>query len=173
MMTLLPTDHESRHARCREWTTALIGQHRDRLGIEPKWVIHTQLLCVEREDHPPQALVEWLPDTYEATISLRCDLPYGILRWETIHELVELSLYRTGTICDHFFQLVRAGGAMEFAELFMSQYRVARNQEVEGIVERYLGETRPLFPDTQEPFFPRGRYRRSHLLLPSPITEGA
>ena len=144
-------NHSDHHRRNNAWIVSLVGQHRDRLGIEPNWIIRVHLLCAKEtveEDTLPNGYVEWMPDTYEATLGICCDLPYGLLRWETIHELMELSLYRTGTVCDHCFHAVREYGSVDMADLFMSQYRLARNQEIETLVERYLGESRPVIENT-------------------------
>jgi len=121
------------HEEKKKWVQEVIAYHRDKLGLERKWKINVQILCSDSQER--SALVKWIPDTYEATLYLMCDLSYIALSREVIHELVELSLYRSGTIIDQFARR----GSRDIAEFFMSQYRIARNQEVEQIVSLYLG----------------------------------
>jgi len=139
--------HQKRHNQVKAWTQDLINLHRGNLGIEEKWQISIEFLCDVRKDIA--GLIEWIPDTYEATLSIRCDLPYGLIRWEVVHELVELSKYRSGTAVGLFVEHCKKYEIG--ADLFMGQYRTARNQEVENEVGRYLGERRPTLGTFDDP----------------------
>lgn len=135
------TSHQERHEKVKNSVESLITLHRGPIGVEEKWQIHVKVLC---KDHPEIAgLMEWIPDSYEATLSIRCDLSYALLRWETIHELVELSRYKTGTAVCQFVEQCGKYEMRDAAQFFMSQYRIFRNQEIEREVERYLIEKRP------------------------------
>lgn len=134
-------DHKDQHEKIQRSVQSLIALHRGSLGIEEKWQIHIQVLCRREDDIA--ALIEWIPDTYMATLSIRCDLSYALLRWETIHELVELSRYKTGTAVCQFIEQCNGPGMWNAAQFFLSQYRIFRNQEIEREVERYLSEKRP------------------------------
>jgi hypothetical protein len=132
-------NHKDQHEKVQQEVTSLIALHRGYLGVEEKWQIQIQILC---KDHPEiTGLMEWIPDTYQATLSIRCNLSYALLRWETIHELVELSRYKTGTAVCQFVE--QCYDMRDAAQFFMSQYRIFRNQEIEREVERYLAEKRP------------------------------
>lgn len=141
---LVISDHLQCHETVKDWVIKLVAQHRDTLEIESRWVIDVAVLCPQEGSEQALAgLVEWIPDTYQAKLSIRCDLPYSLVRWETIHELQELAWYRTGTAVSHFVSNCQEHCLGELSSLFMRHYRVARNQEVEQAVERYLGERRP------------------------------
>jgi hypothetical protein len=134
------TSHQDQHEKVQNSVQALIALHRGTLGIEEKWQIHVKVIC---KDTDISGLMEWIPDTYEATLSIRCDFPYALLRWVTVHELVELSWYKTGTAVCQFVEQCGKHDMRDAAQFFMSQYRIFRNQEIEREVERYLAEKRP------------------------------
>jgi hypothetical protein len=143
MIATMDEEHAKQHDILKENICAFIDKNRGKLGIEDHWIIEVNISC-GRHAH---GLVEWVPDTYEATLGIRCDLPGPLVRWVTTHELIELSLYRSGTVIDQFARTVRESGLREVADLFMSQYRVARNQEIEEEVGRYLCIRRPARSD--------------------------
>jgi hypothetical protein len=134
--------HEAWHQVVRKQVLSLVEEHRCKVGLEDRWQIEVKISC--RKSLDVDGLVEWIPDTYEATITICCDLSLEAIRWETIHELHELSKYRSGTIIDQFARTVREYGLGGVADLFMGQYRIARNQEIEDDVGRYLQERRPI-----------------------------
>lgn len=140
---LIVSDHLRCHETIKDWVNKLISQHRETIGLESRWIIDVSVLCAHETTDQSAGLIEWIPDTYQAKLSIRCDLPYGLVRWETIHELQELAWYRSGTAVSHFVSNCQEHCLGELAALFMRQYRVARNQEVEQAIERYLGERRP------------------------------
>lgn len=145
---------EHHHDTVYKWASSLIGQHRHCLGIEPKWIITIGILCPlasTQQEELPHATVSWIPDCYEAEMCVRCDLPYGVFRRSVIHELVELSWYRTGTLYDQV--------SVDLGDLFTKQYRIARNQEVELLVDLYLNETREALTNVTKAQWPQ-RHRR-------------
>lgn len=142
MITIIDEEHEKKHEKLRSYVKELIEKNRDKLAIEDRWAIDVKILC-GRHLGASRGSVEWIPDTYEATIAIRCDLPGPLVRWETIHELIELAHYRSGTTIDQFARTIREHGLREVADLFMGHYRVVRNQEIEEDVGRYLGIRRP------------------------------
>ncbi len=137
---MIDREHEQTHRAIEEWVLACIDAHRGHIGIDDRWSIKVKVLCGRGE---PRGIVEWIPDCYEATIGIRCDLSLDQIRWETIHELYELAKYRSGTIVDQFVRAIKGCGMAEVADLFVSQYRLARNQEIEEDIGRYLQERRP------------------------------
>lgn len=139
---IINEQHEVYHRKVARQVQSLIDEHRDKIGLERRWQIHIVVLC-ERNLFAARGRIEWVPDTYEATIHIRCNLPGSLLRWEVVHELHELSKYRSGTIIHQFARTVREHGMREVATLFMDQYCMARNQEIEEDVERYLQASRP------------------------------
>ena len=130
-------DHD--HKKLHQTVTEIIASHRKGIGIDPRWRINVEISC----DTIRGGMISWIPDTYEATVTVCCDLPPDLLLWETIHELAELSKYRSGTIIEQFARIAREYGLSDTVNLFMSQYRMARNQEIEEEVGRYLQEFRP------------------------------
>lgn len=144
------------HARLLLWVSELIRIHRRMIDINPRWSITPLIYCPEEMDGR-NAVMTWRPDTWEAFLSVRCDLPsYLHLRWEVLHELFELHWGSTGTLVYSLIHDMLPSSLLSHADslysYWMEQYRVARNQEIEAAVSLYLHEDRPVcYPASPPP----------------------
>ena len=130
------------HHRISLWVSELIRVHRFSIGIQPRWSIVPLVYCPEALGGS-NAVMTWRPDSWEAFLSIRCDLPsYRHLRWEVLHELFELHWASTGTLVHSLIHEVLPDE--QFLSYWMEQYRIARNQEIESAVSLYLHEDRPV-----------------------------
>lgn len=151
-----------RHRLLREQVLSFIVQFREKVGIDPLWQIDVEPICPPpREDEDdsrgsgscelergeeaaevplPNASISWIRDSWQATLRIRCDLPYQQRRRETLHELVELSFHGTGELW-YFMRELRATSETVSTDLWTyldNEYHVRRNQEVEKVVRLLL-----------------------------------
>ena len=137
------------HARLLIWVGELVRIHRAMIGILPRWTITPLVYCPE-DLEGRNAVMTWRPDTWEAFLSIRCDLPsYEHVRWEVVHELFELHWASTGTLVHSLIHdILPSFSSPSLSSLFpywMEQYRTARNQEIEAAVSLYLHKERPVW----------------------------
>lgn len=127
----------------------LIKIHRTAIGLLTTWQI-LPVICSSKELQGGNAVMSWRPDTWEAYLSIRDDLPtYQHLLWEVVHELFELHWSATGTLTYTLvYQVLPSllGKQQEYIQFWMEHYRMARNQEVESAVRAYLHRDRPVSP---------------------------